>query len=405
MYTQASQNNSFLVLVGDTIKPGGDKLRLIGSPELVASYREQAKSRAKAAASSWVSIDPDAINPRRALANLYSSLGQHDSAVAVLKAAMKRPTTADPSLEWSIPMLMVKAGMPDAGTELRKTFARYPTDVMKQQTIGTRLNGLFNAMTVGAASGMPSMIDSASAMLQRTDSVLPGQMRTPSSLVAPWLATALKVSMGMPMTPAMKNVIMGGIREVESTGDGAARGDYSVPYILYLETEDTTFMNTAIRWASGNPGLRALPELRALDAVRHGDTATAAQLLRDYYSLDSLKKLPIGMNGVRIAVRASVMAQLGDVDGAIAMYEAIDPKRFSSNGSIEHGWAIYVRSFISRAKLYEEQGDRAKAIASLERFLELWKDAEAPLQPQISDARKELTRLKDQSNPVQVKRG
>jgi tetratricopeptide (TPR) repeat protein len=164
-------------------------------------------------------------------------------------------------------------------------------------------------------------------------------------------------------------------------------------------------MNTAIRWTSNNANLRALPELRALDAVRRGDTAAAATLLRDYPTVDSIRKLPIGMNGVRLAVRASVMAQLGDVDGAIALYEAIDPKRFTSNSSIELGWAIYVRSFLSRAKLYEELGDRAKAIASYEQFLELWKDAESPLQPQITGARKELARLKDQSNPVQVKRG
>jgi serine/threonine-protein kinase len=404
MYQQASQNGAPFVLVGDTIKAGGEKLPLLGSATTVAQYREQARERARVAAESWVSIDPDAISARRTLANIYVTVGQPDSAVSVLRAAMKRPTTADPSIEWQIPITMVKAGMSDAGSELQKTFARYPTDVLKRQAIGTRLNGLFSALSVGAAAGMPSLIDSASAMMQRTDSLLPNGQQTETRLLLPWIATALKVSMGMPMTPPMKKIINDGIREADRLNEGA--GDFAVPYILYLETGDTMYMHAAARWATrGNPAFRGFPELQALEALEQGDTAAAARLAREFPPLDSIKKLPIGMNGMRIAVRASIMAELGDVAGAIAMYEAIDPKRFVQNNSYEGGWAIYVRSFVERGKLYSELGNRAQAIASYERFLELWKDAEAPLQSQVSTARKELARLKDQQNPVQVKRG
>jgi tetratricopeptide (TPR) repeat protein len=404
MYQQAAQSNSFLVLVGDTIKPGGDKLSLLGSAEAVTRYREQARERARTAAEGWVALDPDAMSARRTLANIYVTLGLPDSAVSVLRAAMKRPTTADPSIEWQIPITMVKAGMPDAGSELQKTFARYPTSVMKQQPIGTRLNGLFSAMSVGAAAGMPSLIDSASAIMQRTDSVLPNGQQTETRLLIPWIATALKVSMGMPMTPSMRKIINDGIREADRLNEGG--GDFAVPYILYLETGDTMYMNAAARWATrGNPAFRGFPELQALAALGQGDTATAARLARDFPALDSIRKLPIGMNGVRLAVRASIMAELGDTEGAVAMYEAIDPKRFVQNNSYDSGWAIYVRSFMERGKLYSELGKREQAIASYERFLELWKDAEAPLQPQVSTARKELARLKDQQNPVQVKRG
>jgi tetratricopeptide (TPR) repeat protein len=403
MYQQASQNNSFLVLVGDTIKPGGEKLPQLGSAAVVAQYREQARERARTAARDWVAIDPDAISARRTLANIYVTLGQPDSAVSVLRAAMKRPTTADPSIEWQIPITMVKAGMPDAGSELQKTFARYPTEVLRRQNIGTRLTGLFNALSVGAAAGMPSLIDSASAMIQRTDSVLPNGQNTETRLVIPWIATALKVSMGMPMSPTMRKLINDGIREVDRVEGG---GDFSVPYIIYLETGDTTYMNAAERWATrGNPTFRGFTELQALAALQRGDTATASRIAREFPGADSVRKLPIGMNGVRVAVRASIMAELGDLQGAVAMYEAIDPNRFTQNNSYESGWAIYVRSFMERGKLYSELGKREQAIASYERFLELWKDAEAPLQSQVSTARKELARLRDQQNPVQVKRG
>ena len=82
------------------------------------------------------------------------------AARAVLRAAMRRPATADPSLEWQIPLMMVKAGNPDAGVELRNTFARYQLDDYRRQSQQARLSAMLGAATVAAASGMPSLVDS-----------------------------------------------------------------------------------------------------------------------------------------------------------------------------------------------------------------------------------------------------
>jgi hypothetical protein len=43
--------------------------------------------------------------------------------------------------------------------------------------------------------------------------------------------------------------------------------------------------------------------------------------------------------------------------------------------------------------LYEAKGDSPRAIANLQKFVELWKDADAELQPVVADARARLARL------------
>jgi cytochrome c-type biogenesis protein CcmH/NrfG len=54
-----------------------------------------------------------------------------------------------------------------------------------------------------------------------------------------------------------------------------------------------------------------------------------------------------------------------------------------------------VRTFAARARLYEKQGERAKAIAAWEKLLELWKNGDALTEPIRREARTALSRLRD----------
>jgi len=45
-------------------------------------------------------------------------------------------------------------------------------------------------------------------------------------------------------------------------------------------------------------------------------------------------------------------------------------------------------------ELYDAKGDRAKAIANFEKFVDLWKNAEPELQPKVAEVREKLTRLR-----------
>jgi tetratricopeptide (TPR) repeat protein len=163
--------------------------------------------------------------------------------------------------------------------------------------------------------------------------------------------------------------------------------------MVYLETRDGAFAVIARRWA---PAASAgYPELQALVELRDGDTATAQRIAQAFPSPDSLRRAALGMTGMRTIARATVLAELGDLRRAAQLYETIDTKRFGLTGIPETTWPMYVRSYLARGRLFEQLGEREHAMASYERFLAFWKDADAPLQPQLREAREALARLHD----------
>ena len=80
----------------------------------------------------------------------------------------------------------------------------------------------------------------------------------------------------------------------------------------------------------------------------------------------------------------------GDLGRARDEYEKIATY---FTGRISYG-DIYAKSFYMLGLIYEELGDKVKAIENYEKFLELWKDADPEL-PEPLDARKRLAALKD----------
>jgi tetratricopeptide (TPR) repeat protein len=78
----------------------------------------------------------------------------------------------------------------------------------------------------------------------------------------------------------------------------------------------------------------------------------------------------------------------GELDKAISEYERLstfDPK--SNDRRLIHPKYHY-----RLAKLYEEKGLKEKAIGELEKFLELWKNADKDL-PELVDAKSRLANL------------
>ncbi len=402
IYARAAAPNSQIVLVGDSLRAAGSATNeaRIGTPQQVAALRTAARIKSRDAAAGWIASDPDAFEARRDLSNAYVAMHQPDSAIKVITEALKRPTTANPTLEWQVPLIKAKAGMPSAGPELKAVMERQGVKTIGKFRMQERIPTLLSAFTVGGATGMPSLIDDAGEILQKTDPVMPGDT-TKSKFVVDYYASGMRAGMGIPMTTGMRNTLTGGMRALE-LGARNMR-DPSVPYMVYLATGDTTFSSIARRWAQSSPQLNGFPELEALTAIRRGDTAGATRLAREFPTIDSLNRAVLGMNGMRLVARAEVMAALGDARRAVQIYETIDPSRFGSGSTPEPGWPVYVRSFLSRARLYEQLGEKERAVASYERFLALWKDAEAPLQPQLREAREAIAKIRDASGGIPVR--
>jgi len=85
---------------------------------------------------------------------------------------------------------------------------------------------------------------------------------------------------------------------------------------------------------------------------------------------------------------ASAYFRAGDLEKALETYEQIIGL---TAGRIKHG-DVYAKSFYMLGKIYEEQGNRAKAIESYEKFLNLWKEAD-PGFVEVEDARKRLSEI------------
>ncbi len=395
MYNQAAVPRAFIVLVGDSIKPGGPvayETRL-GTPAQVEALRSAASVRAREAAMGWIAADPDAVQARRALADNLLTAGMADSAIGVLQAAMARSSTNDPTFAWRILAIRARALRPGTGAEAATMLAATPDDTLRRLTVGERFLILQDAMSIGALTGRPSLISAAAGTMTRaTDGmdIVPG---VKSAAVAQWLSLTMKASMGVPLTVTDRQQLAGVARQLESLPP--QQRDWLSAYMTFLATRDVQHGEMAVRTLAAQGDSTGYPELRALLAIERRDSSEARRLARSFPSVDSLRSSRIGTTGLRMVTRAVVLAELGDVRQALAVLELIDPARFSLSESVETTWAVYVRQFMLRGALYERIGEPVKARQAYERFLELWRDGEAPLEPQLRTAREAVARLRD----------
>ncbi|MBL0937602.1 MAG: protein kinase [Gemmatimonadaceae bacterium] len=396
IYNQAAVPRSYAVLVGDSIKPGGPnnyEARL-GTASQMTALRTAASVRAREATLGWITADPDAIPARRALADNLLSAGMIDSAIGVLQSAMARSSTNDPTFPWRILAMRARALRPGVGGEASTLLAATPIDSLKRLGVGERYTVLSDAMGIGALTGRPALISAASSTLSKTDEYLPTMPGTRVTSIAQWLALTMRASMGVELSATERQQLNGVTRELETLPP--ERRDWLSSYMMFLATRDTMHAKLSLRTLAAQGDTTGYPELRALLAVARRDSATARRLARTFPSVDSLRTASaIGTTGLRMVTRAVVLAELGDPRQALAILELIDPTRFTPSQSVETTWAVYVRQFALRGQLYEQVGDRAKAIQSYERFLELWRDGEAPVEPQLRAAREAIARLRD----------
>jgi soluble lytic murein transglycosylase-like protein len=139
----------------------------------------------------------------------------------------------------------------------------------------------------------------------------------------------------------------------------------------------------------------------ALRALTEGDTASARQIAATFPSPDSLRNPTIrfGVGGMRSVARAEVLAAIGMPEQAAETLEATGVERINQSGIAEPGYAIWVRSWLARARLWAQVGDRARAVTAYQTFLRLWASADGAAAEEVRQARVELGRLTDAPPP------
>ncbi|NND73147.1 MAG: hypothetical protein HKN43_16355 [Rhodothermales bacterium] len=99
----------------------------------------------------------------------------------------------------------------------------------------------------------------------------------------------------------------------------------------------------------------------------------------------------VGVQYHRSFFLANAYRQLGRTEDAIAQYEVfLSTER---HDSIYDDANLLKPSLLSISALYIEIGEIDKAIENLSRFVELWQDADAELQPRVQAAREQIDRL------------
>jgi tetratricopeptide (TPR) repeat protein len=94
---------------------------------------------------------------------------------------------------------------------------------------------------------------------------------------------------------------------------------------------------------------------------------------------------PLTIDAGYINTLALAYYQSGELNQALSEYERITSL---TAGRLERG-DIYAKSFYMLGRIYEQQGDTAKAKENYEKFLDLWKDAD-PGMTEVEDAKKRV---------------
>jgi len=83
---------------------------------------------------------------------------------------------------------------------------------------------------------------------------------------------------------------------------------------------------------------------------------------------------------------AELLARAGQYDEAIRWYSSFDNVSMFDT-------PLLAPSLLKKAEVFERQGKKAEAIKAYQRFVELWRDADADLQPLVAQAKERIQAL------------
>jgi tetratricopeptide (TPR) repeat protein len=127
--------------------------------------------------------------------------------------------------------------------------------------------------------------------------------------------------------------------------------------------------------------------LMALMEIDKKNYTKAIEYLNKAMALESFG--PPAKNAEFLDSLALAYQLAGNLDKAEETYRKITELNTGRLGSGD----VYARSFYELGKIFEQKGKKAEAVEHYQKFLDIWKDADAGL-PEVEDARRRLAGLK-----------
>ena len=400
IYTTAASSGSNVVMDGDSLVgfQTPQAAEAFGRPR-IEQLRVAARQRVIQDARHWVDADPEALESHRALGDAYMAAGRFGEGASALRQAMQRPELAGSDLHFRIATLELLDGRgKEALATLRNALTEQPADSVRKKRTSQTFPAITGAASVAAFAGSIKDMEKTLDLAQTVEPALPfPPPHNRTSELTNYLNLINLLALGVDF------------REIRKPYDAALRrldGEPGTlpndvvqtrvfgPYYALVVGRDTSYLALMRKW--NFEALLATPPMRAWLALYRGDTATAQGLATQFARGDSIKARATGGGAMLGAyVEAEVLEALGDLRGAAATLEGLNPTRYATYGLADPRWPLYARSFLARGRLYEAIGERAKAEANYRTFLDAWSGADPRLQPQVRAAQEGLNRLRD----------
>lgn len=92
---------------------------------------------------------------------------------------------------------------------------------------------------------------------------------------------------------------------------------------------------------------------------------------------------------------ADLLARLGQLEQAVRAYDRLDTAPYDVNfWGLSNNWGLLIRSYAERGALYQQLGNRGKAIEMYQKFVDAWGEGDEVVQPMVERARRALAALR-----------